>query len=60
LILDALHDVYTEAIVPGLIQHAGWDGEAILRNCSGAKSAVRAEFEKRLARIAPELNEPLR
>jgi spermidine synthase len=51
----------TDAIVPDLSKHAGWNADAMLRNCSGEeKSAVMAEFRKRVSQMQPELGEPLR
>jgi spermidine synthase len=51
----------TDAIVPDLIKHAGWNPDVVLKNCSPEeKSAVAAEFRRRMAQIQPELSEPLR
>jgi spermidine synthase len=51
----------TDAIVPDLSKHAGWNPDEVLTNCSAEeKSAVLAEFRKRLAQMQPELSEPLR
>jgi spermidine synthase len=50
----------TDAIVPDLIKHAGWNPNEILKNCSAEeKSSVVAEFRKRLSQVQPELREPL-
>jgi spermidine synthase len=47
-------------IVPELLRHAGWN-EAHLRDCTPQQRIeARAAFAERLARIVPELNEPLR
>ena len=51
----------TDAIVPDLVRYAGWNPDEVLTNCSSEeKSMIVEEFRKRLARIQPELKEPLR
>jgi spermidine synthase len=51
----------TETIMTDLVRYAGWDAHRTLQNCSHAEAeAISEEFQKRLARILPELSEPLR
>jgi hypothetical protein len=51
----------TDAIIPDLLKHAGWDPDEVLKGCSAEeKQAIVAEFRKRLGRMQPELGEPLR
>jgi spermidine synthase len=48
-----------DAIVPDVVQHAGWRADTILHGCSDQQQDDAArEFERRLSRIVPELREP--
>jgi spermidine synthase len=50
----------TDAIVPDMVRYAGWNPEKILVGCTVQQRIdTSREFERRLARIVPELKEPL-
>ena len=51
----------TDAIVPGLIENAGWSDEMFEADCDPVfKANARAVFSDRLQNILPELAEPIR
>ena len=52
----------TDAIVPDLIEYAGWDPDRVFGADCGPEllSAAGAAFQHRLTRIIPELGEPIR
>jgi hypothetical protein len=51
----------TDAIVPGLLESAGWSDKMFEEDCEPAfKAKARAAFSKRLQKILPELSEPIR
>jgi spermidine synthase len=47
-------------IIPGLLRHAGWDDATLMRSCSPQQRVeAKDALAQRLARIVPELAEPL-